>query len=82
MEKVVTSIGLYPVENYVKNKIYVWKEIYIVVTWYEVLDNDIKKGVNSFLLVLVRVGKFIQANEDTYKRVYEEYGTYHYPPIL
>ena len=30
MEKVVTSIGLNPVENYVKNKSYVGKEIYIV----------------------------------------------------
>ena len=81
MEKVVTSIGLYPVENYVKNKIYVWKEIYIVVTWYEVLDNDTTKGVNSFLLVLVRVGKFIQATKDTYKQFYKEDVTCHYPKI-
>ena len=50
MEKVVTSIGLNPVENYVKNKIYVWKEIYIVVTWYEVLDNEIKKVVRNLQL--------------------------------
>ena len=37
MEKVVTSIGLYPVENYKQNKRYVGKYIYIVVTGYELL---------------------------------------------
>ena len=46
IEKVVTSIGLYPVENYVQNKRYVGKEIYIVVTGYELLEDDTTKGGN------------------------------------
>ena len=39
MDKVVMSIGLEPVEHYVQHKSHVWKDIYIVVTGYEVLDN-------------------------------------------
>ena len=50
--------------------------MYIVVTGYEVLDNEIKKGGKKFLVALVRFGKFIQAKKDTYKRVYNEHGTY------
>ena len=55
--------------------------MYIMVTRYEVLDNDIKKGGNEFPVALVRVGNFIQSNKDTYKRVYNKGGTYHYPQI-
>ena len=55
--------------------------MYIMVTRYEVLDNDKKKTSNEFPVALVRVGKFIQAKKDTYKRVYNEGGTYHYPQI-
>ena len=49
--------------------------MYIVVTGYEVLDNDIKKGGNELPVALVRVGDFIQSNKDTYKRVYKKGGT-------
>ena len=53
--------------------------MYIVVTGYEVLDNDIKKGGNEFPVALVRVWKFIHSDKDTYKWVYNEGGTYLYP---
>ena len=53
MDKVVTSIGLGPVKHYVQHKSHVGKEIYIVVTGYEVLDNDITKGGKAFPVALV-----------------------------
>ena len=47
------------------------KETYIMVTGYEVLDNDITKVGKVFPVFFVKVGNFIQAKKDTYNLVYK-----------
>ena len=75
MEKVVTYIGLEPVVHYLHQKTHVGKEMYIMVTGYEVLDNDTTKNDKEFPFTLIQDGKFIQVKKDTYKWVYKEDGT-------
>jgi hypothetical protein len=43
--------------------------------------NDITKGGRAFRVNLVRVGRMVPAARDTYRRVYRDDGTYHYPQI-
>ena len=58
MENFVMSIGLEPLKHYVQHNINVVKYMYILVTGYEVLDNEITKVGKAFLVTLVQVGKF------------------------
>ena len=54
--------------------------MYVVVTGYILKDgNDIRKGGTVVPIAMIRVGKMIKAKKDSYKRVYREDGTYHYP---
>ena len=80
--KVLTSIGLEPTEYCAHHKNHVEKEMYIVVTAYVLRDrNDSTKGGTAIPVSLVRVGSMVKAVKDSYKRVYREDGTYHYPKI-
>jgi hypothetical protein len=45
------------------------------------IDNDMTKGGRTEKVSLVRVGRMLPAAKDTYKRVYRENGSYHYPKI-
>ena len=44
-------------------------------------DNDIARGGEVIPVACVRVGRMLKAKKDTYKRVYRENNTYHYPKI-
>ena len=80
--KILTSIGLAPAEYYAHHKNHIGKEMYIVVTAYVLKNgNDITKGGVAVPISLVCVGKMVTAKRNTYKRVYRDNGTYHYPPI-
>ena len=79
--KVLTSIGLEPSDYRAHHKSHIGKEMYVVVTAYILNDNDITKGGTAVPVSCVRVGKYTEATKNSYKRVYREDGSYHYPKI-
>jgi len=79
--KVLTSIGLEPTDYYAHHKNHVGKELYIVVTAYVLNNNDITGGGKAIPISCIRVGEMLPAQKNTYKRVYKNDGSYHYPPI-
>ena len=79
--KVLTSIGLEPSDYYCHHKSHICKIMYVVVTAFVPIDNDITKGGKTIPIACVRVGRNVFAQKDSYKRVYRDDGTYHYPPL-
>ena len=55
--------------------------MYIFITAYKVRDNNITNGGRDFTVSLIRVGKMVKEDKDTFKHVYREDGTY-YSPII
>jgi len=53
--------------------------MYIVVTAFVLNGNDITAGGTAIPIACVRVGRMRKATKNSYKRVYREDGTYHYP---
>lgn len=70
-KKVLTSIGVDPANYKAHHKNHIGKQMYIVVTAYVLEDNDITKGGKAVPISLIRVGKMLPAQKDSYKRVYE-----------
>ena len=64
--KVLTSIGMVPVDYYVHHKSHVGKEMYITVTAFALNENDISKGGTAIPISLLRVGKDGEYKKDTY----------------
>ena len=56
--------------------------MYIVVTAFVLNNNDVAGGGTAIPIACVRVGQMKKAEKDSYKRVYRDDGTYHYPCIL
>ena len=79
--KVLTSIGLEPSDYRAHHKSHIGKEMYVVTTAYVLNDNDITRGGTAIPVSCVRVGKYVKAKKNSYKRVYRDNGTYHYPKI-
>ena len=79
--KVLTSIGLEPSDYYAHHKSYLGKIMYVVVTAFVPYDNDFTKGGRVIPVACIRAGKMVEAAKDSYKRVYKDDGSYHYPPI-
>ena len=79
--KSVPFFGIEPVQHGVQHKSHLEKIMGIASTAFAPEGNDITKGGRAFLVSLVRVGRMVEAPRDTYKRVYREDGTYHYPKI-
>lgn len=79
--KVLTSIGLEPVDYYTRHKSHIHKEMYAAFTAFAPNENDITKGGIPIPVDCVRIGRMLPAKRDSYKRVYKEDGTYHHPQI-
>ncbi len=80
--KCVPFFGVEPVQHGVQHKSHLDKIMGIASTAFAPDGNDITKGGRAFLVNLVRVGGMVKATKDTYKRVYRDDGTYHYPVLL
>ena len=81
-QKVVASEGVLLSDFDAQHKSHIGKEMYVVMTGYCLNnENDITKGWQAFPISLVRVGRMVKATKDSYKRVYIDNGTYHYPKI-
>ena len=79
--KVLTSIGLEPNDYYAQHKNHIGKEMYIVATAFVLNANDITAGGKAIPIACVRVGKKVKAKKDSYKRVYNDDGTFSYPKL-
>ena len=79
--KVLTSIGLEPNDYYAHHKSHINKIMYVVVTAFVPIENDINKGGITIPVACVRVGREVEAQKNSYKRVYKDDGTYHHPHI-
>ena len=79
--KVLTSIGLEPNDYYAHHKSHINKIMYVVVTAFVPIENDINKGGITIPVACVRVGREVEAQKNSYKRVYKDDGSYHYPPL-
>ena len=79
--KELTSIGLEGNNYHLQHKSHVGKEMYIVVTAFVPNENDMTKGGKAIPISCIRCGELKTIEKTTYKRVYRDNGTYHYPHI-
>ena len=70
--KVLTSIGMEPVDFYNQHKNHVHKEMFVVCTAFVPLNNDITAGGTAVPISCTRVGRMLPAKRDAFKRVYDE----------
>lgn len=80
--KVLTSIGLEGNDYYAHHKSHIGKIMYVVVTAFVPVDNDLRKGGKAIPVACVRVGKMKFADRDSYERVYNEDGSHFYPAYI
>ena len=80
--KELTSIGLEGNYSRVHHKNNIEKTMYVVVTAYvPASGNDITKGGKAIPISCYRCVKMVKQSKDSYKRVYKDDGSYHYPKI-
>ena len=79
--KICPSLGASPVFHRVHHKNNIEKLLLICAMAIVPRDNDLRKGGRTHKLSMARCGGMVEATKDTYKRVYRENGTYHYPKI-
>ena len=79
--KTITSLGIEPVAQKTHYKSHMHTLMAVVVSAFIPKDNDIEKGGKAFKVSIERAGRMVKATKDSYKRVYREDGTYHYPQI-
>ena len=80
-QKIVSSKGVLPCDFDAQHKSHIGKEMYIVMTGYQLNNNDIIKGGKAFPVSLVRIGRQVKATKDSYRQVYTDNVTYHYSKI-
>eukprot|EP00957_Ditylum_brightwellii_P184213 14031077-Ditylum_brightwellii.AAC.1 len=81
--KLVESIGMEAkdADYTAHHKSHIYKQMYICVHAYVLDQNDWINEGKVVPIILIRVGKMINAKRESYKRVYREDNTYHYPQI-
>ena len=80
--KVLTSIGLESNHIYARNKNHIEKEMYVVCTAFIPHENnDLTKGGKSIPIACIRCGDLVEAQKDSFQRVYQDDGTFKYPRI-
>jgi hypothetical protein len=78
-QKCVPFLGIEPVNHEVHHKSSIDKIMGIASTAFAPYGNDITKGGTTYRVNLVRAGGMVAASRDSYKRVYRDDGTFHYP---
>ena len=79
--KICPSLGACPVYHRIHHKNNIDKLLLICVMAIVPHDNDLRKGGRTYKLSMARCGGMVTAKKDTYKRVYKNDGSYHYPKI-
>ncbi|KAL7577336.1 hypothetical protein ACA910_002073 [Epithemia clementina (nom. ined.)] len=77
--KCVPVLGIEPVQHGIQHKSHIEKTMGIASTAFVPTNNNMEFGGSAHLVSLTRVGQMMKATRDTYKHVYSDNGTYHYP---
>ena len=80
--KIAPFFGCHGVWNRIHHKKSIDKLLAIAVVGITPFENDLRKGGKAHKICLTRCGGMVKAKQDSYKRVYNQDGTYHYPKIL
>ena len=80
-KKSIPMLGVEPVIHSVQHKNHLDKTMGICAVAIVPHDNDLRKGGDGYMVSLVRAGRKVKASRDTYRRVYRDDGSYHYPAI-
>ena len=78
-QKCVPFYGVGPVFHHVHHRNHIEKILGLCTTAFLPFDNDFQKGRRALKIDLQRAGGLIVADRDTFRRVYRDDGTYHYP---
>ena len=79
--KVVPAFGVSPCFHRIHHKNSVDKLLVICAIAYAPTGNDPRSGGWGYKLLMSRAGGKVKAKKNTYKRVYKDDGTFHYPQI-
>ena len=79
--KICPSYGACPVFNRIHHKNNIDKLLLICAMAIVPHGNNLRKGGKTYKLSMARCGGMVEAKKDTYKRVYNDDGTYYYPKI-
>ena len=79
--KMALAFGCHPVYHRIHHKNSVDKLLAICAVGIAPFDNDLRKGGEAYKIELTRCGRLVEAKKDSFKRVYREDGTYHYPKV-
>ncbi|OEU14225.1 hypothetical protein FRACYDRAFT_240759 [Fragilariopsis cylindrus CCMP1102] len=79
--KCIPFFGCHPVAHGVHHKNHIGKILVFVMTAFMPTGNDFEMGGQSFKLLCTRAGAMVEAVRDSYRRVYKDDGSYHYPQI-
>ena len=77
----IFSLGVSPMQHAIHHKSHIPKCMCVYSSSFLPQNNSIEKGGKVVKLSLVCCGKMLEAKRDTYKRVYWNDGTFHYPKI-
>eukprot|EP00978_Attheya_sp_CCMP212_P040236 scaffold217526_cov46-Attheya_sp.AAC.1 len=77
--KMVPFFGCIPDSHSVHHKSHIGKVMCLVTTAFAPHNNNFQTGGRSYKADCVRIGGMVKAKKDSYRRVYRNDGTYHYP---
>jgi hypothetical protein len=80
--KLVPWLGVEPVHHEIHHKSHIYKEMIAASTAFAPFDNDMERGGVAYKISFERIGRLVAAIKDTFRRVYKQDGSFHYPPIL
>ena len=80
--KSIPFLGVMPVSHSVTHKSHINKTMAIASTAFAPHNNNMESGGQALKVSLERVGAHVKAPKTTYKRVYRDDGSYHYPKQL
>jgi hypothetical protein len=79
--KMVPMLGCVPDTHSVHHKCHIGKVMCLVTTAFAPHNNNFETGGRAYKVDCVRIGGMVKAKKDSYRRVYRNDGTYHYPKI-
>jgi hypothetical protein len=77
--KMVPFFGCMPDSHSVHHKSHIGKVMCLVTTAFAPHNNNFERGGRAYKVDCVRIGGMVKAKKDSYRRVYRNDGTYHYP---
>ena len=79
--KSVPALGVEPLNTTVHHKSHIPKVMVIATTGFLPHDNNMASGGVAIKVSLTRVGRMKKADKDSYRRVYKDDGSFHYPNL-